>query len=409
MEYCPGQQASLARNSRTHKGRRSDQRGNPDNGHRQRRPRGGIGRDTVAVEPHQRIPLNVPPLDSGAWLAAVSDASPTGPNLEFDPDFAALDRATQGKAEQQYGDTIIAAEEPDWKEVEAQAVALLERTRDLRVLGHLAVARLHVSGFADYAEVLALTRQLLETWWDEIHPQLDPEDDNDPTLRANALLRLSHPGLVLKFIRDIPLASSPRLGNYSWRDVGVATGAIPSDARDKPTEAVIRSAFQDSDAARLGLLRATAEQAGKEAAAISAVFDARIGYGTGPDYSELIKLTGEVARTIERYAVVPAENEADAPVAAEPEAGPAATTPEPGTRPARMTAAALTEVTTRADAVRLLDLVCGYYRKNEPSSPLPLLIERARRLAEMNFLDILRDLAPDGLSQAQNIVGKPNE
>jgi type VI secretion system protein ImpA len=351
----------------------------------------------------------MPPLDSGAWLAAVSDTSPTGPNLEFDPDFAALDRAAQGKAEQQYGDTIIAAEEPDWKDVAAQAVALLERTRDLRVLGHLAVARLHISGLAEYAEVLALTHQLLETWWDEIHPQLDPEDDNDPTLRANALLRLSHPGLVLKFIRDMPLASSPRLGNYSWRDVGVATGAIPSDARDKPSETVIRSAFQDSDAARLTSLRGAAEQAGKEAAAISAVFDARIGYGTGPDYTELVKLAGEVARMIERYAAVSAESEAGAPVAAEPEASPAGTMAEHRTPPARMTAAAVSEVSTRAEAVRLLDLVCEYYRKNEPSSPLPLLIERARRLAEMNFLDILRDLAPDGLSQAQNIMGKSNE
>ena len=350
----------------------------------------------------------MPPLDSGAWLAAVSDAAPTGPNLEFDPDFAALDRAAQGKVEQQYGDTIIAAEEPDWKEVQAQATALLERTRDLRVLCHLAVAKLHLSGLPEFAEALALTRQLLETRWDEIHPQLDPEDDNDPTLRANAVLQLGHPGRVLRFIRDMPLASSPRLGHYCWRDVGVATGAIPSDARDKPSEAVIRSAFQDSDAARLATLRVAAETVGKEATAIGAVFDERSGYGNGPDYSELIKLAGEVARMIERYAVMPAEAEAAAPAAAEAGAAAADAAPEMA-RPGRITAAALTEVTNRADAVRLLQLVCAYYRKNEPSSPLPLLIERASRLAEMNFLDILRDLAPEGLGQAQNIVGKSDE
>jgi type VI secretion system protein ImpA len=349
----------------------------------------------------------VPPLDAGNWLDPVSDASPTGPNLEFDPDFAALDRSAQGKPEQQYGDTIIAAEEPDWKEVVAQAAALLERTRDLRVLAHLAVARLHLSGLAEYAEVLELTRQLLETRWDEIHPQLDPEDDNDPTLRANALLRISHPGLVLKFIRDLPLASSPRLGNYSWRDVGVAIGAIPSEANDKPTETVIRSAFHDSDPARLASLRAAAAATGKELTAISAVFDARSGYGNGPDYSELIKLAGELARMIERYAIAPAEDEPTAPVAEE--ASPAGPTPEAAPRSGRITAAALTEVTSRADAMRLLDLVCDYYRKHEPSSPLPLLIARARRLAEKDFLDILRDLAPDALGQAQNVVGTPSE
>jgi type VI secretion system protein ImpA len=287
----------------------------------------------------------MPPLDSGPWLAAVSDTSPTGPNLEFDPDFAALERTAQGKVEQQYGDTIIAAEEPDWKEVEAQATILLERTRDLRVLGHLAVARLHLFGLPEYAEVVGLARQLLETWWDEIHPQLDPEEENDPTLRANALLYLGHPGLVLKYIRDLPLANSPRLGAYSWRDVGIATGAIPSDKKDKPTESVIHSAFQDSDTARLVGLRAAAQAVGKEAAAISAVFDTRSGYGTGPDYTELIKLSSEVARILERYAAAPAESQTAAPAEAEGDSEPQAALAGAPARSARVIAAALTEVT----------------------------------------------------------------
>ncbi|HSU04406.1 MAG TPA: type VI secretion system ImpA family N-terminal domain-containing protein, partial [Acetobacteraceae bacterium] len=224
----------------------------------------------------------MPPLDAGAWLAAISDDSPAGPNLEFDADFGALERAAQGKAEQQYGSTIIPAEEPDWKEVAALAQALLGRTRDLRVLAHLAVARLHLGGLPDFAEALQLVRQLLETRWAEIHPQLDAEDDNDPTLRGNALLRLAHPGLVLRTIRDFPLANSPRAGHYSWRDVAIATGAIESDAKTKPTETVIRSAFQDSDPAQLTALRAVAGAAAEAAAGIPAVFDANSGHGTGP-------------------------------------------------------------------------------------------------------------------------------
>jgi type VI secretion system protein ImpA len=70
-----------------------------------------------------------------------------------------------------------------------------------------------------------------------------------------------------------------------------------------------------------------------------------------------------------------------------------------------VTAASLTAVATRADAMRLLDLVLDYYRRYEPSSPLPLLLERARRLADKNFIDILRDLAPDSVTQAQLVTG----
>ena len=309
------------------------------------------------------------------------------------------------------GDTIIAAEEPDWREVQAQALALLERSRDLRVLGHLAVARLHLGGLPDYAETLSLVQQLIETRWDEVHPQLDPEDDNDPTLRANALLQLGHPGLVQKYLRDLPLANSPRLGQYSWRDVAIAASLIPSSDPDKPSESVIRSAFQDSNPERLAGLRQAAEIAAQQVRGICNAFDARAGSGNGPDLDELIKLLTQMAQFIQRYAIA---TDGDAAAA---EAAEAATESQPGApapagavqRPAVVTAAALTEVTTRADALRLLDLVSQYYQRNEPSSPLPFLIDRARRLADKNFLDILRDMAPDGLLQAQNVTGIRDE
>ena len=308
---------------------------------------------------------------------------------------------------------MIAAEEPEWKEVDRLARDLLDRSRDLRILAHLAVSRLRLDGLADYAEVLALTRQLLEERWDDLHPRLDPEDDNDPTLRANALLRLGHPAWVVRYLRALPLARSPRLGQYGWRDVAVATGVIPSEADDKPTEATIRAAFQDSDPARLDALRAAAVKAEAEVAAISAAFDERAGSGTGPDFEDLGKLLHDMARTIERYAVVaPDQAEADvaedAPAAADAADAPAPAPGAAGRRPA-MSVAALTEVTSRADALRLLDLVCEYYQRTEPSSPLPLLIARARRLAELPFLEILRDLAPDGLGQAQMMTGVREE
>ncbi len=38
-----------------------------------------------------------------------------------------------------------------------------------------------------------------------------------------------------------------------------------------------------------------------------------------------------------------------------------------------------------------------------------MLLQRARRLVDKNFLEILRDLAPDGLTQAQTIVGSRDE
>ena len=73
-------------------------------------------------------------LDVDAWLSPLSEQAPCGADLEYDPAFLALEEAARGKPEQQFGDTLIPAQEPDWRAVDEQARALLGRTRDLRVL-----------------------------------------------------------------------------------------------------------------------------------------------------------------------------------------------------------------------------------------------------------------------------------
>src|SRR4051794_36889031 len=129
------------------------------------------------------------PLDL-TGLAPVSDSAPAGENLELDPEFGELERAAQGKPEVQYGATIEPAVPPDWKETAAIAESLMQRTHDLRVMVHLAIARLHLDGLVGYARIVHVIRQQLDDHWPDLHPQLDPEDDNDPMQRSNAVLRL---------------------------------------------------------------------------------------------------------------------------------------------------------------------------------------------------------------------------
>ncbi|MFO1156846.1 MAG: hypothetical protein U1E43_08825 [Rhodospirillales bacterium] len=63
------------------------------------------------------------------------------------------------------------------------------------------------------------------------------------------------------------------------------------------------------------------------------------------------------------------------------------------------------EVASRDDVVRLLDRICAYYERYEPSSPVPLLLARARRWVFKDFIDVLRDIAPDAVAQAEAIRG----
>ncbi|CCJ80084.1 Uncharacterized protein ImpA [Cronobacter dublinensis 1210] len=64
------------------------------------------------------------------------------------------------------------------------------------------------------------------------------------------------------------------------------------------------------------------------------------------------------------------------------------------------------QLQTRDDAQLMLEKVKQYFARHEPSHPAPLMIERVQRLIEMNFMDLIRDLAPDGVHQVENIIGR---
>src|SRR5262249_16034584 len=63
------------------------------------------------------------------------------------------------------------------------------------------------------------------------------------------------------------------------------------------------------------------------------------------------------------------------------------------------------EIRSREDVVAALDRICQYYNRYEPSSPLPLLLRRAQRLASKSFMEIVKDLTPDAVPQIQRLSG----
>lgn len=51
---------------------------------------------------------------------------------------------------------------------------------------------------------------------------------------------------------------------------------------------------------------------------------------------------------------------------------------------------------SRPEAVAILEKVLAYYRAAEPSSPVPLLVERAIELSSKNFIELLGKVLPEG-------------
>ena len=60
---------------------------------------------------------------------------------------------------------------------------------------------------------------------------------------------------------------------------------------------------------------------------------------------------------------------------------------------------------SRQQVLQSLDRACEWIARHEPTNPAPLLIRRAQRLMGKSFIEIIRDLAPDGLKDVERIAG----
>jgi type VI secretion system protein ImpA len=334
--------------------------------------------------------------DPEKFLTPVDGAQPSGPNLEYDPDFQGLERAQQGKPEQAIGDRIKPAEPPDWAQVLERAQALLSRSRDLRIAVPLTEALLRTEGFAGLAAGLALVRGLLERQWNTLHPQLDADDDNDPTSRINSLLGLVSTEALLRAVRESPVVHSRTLGRFSLRDLRIASGTLKSaegTQPEPPQQAQIDAAFLDADLEGLQEEATAVSAALDDVTAIDRLLIDKVG-SQAPEFKPLVLDLSELRRVLTEK--VTARGGA---------AGmPGGTNDAPAGSPGGAVVGS-GEIRSREDVTRAIDRVCEYYRRHEPSSPLPLLLQRAKRLVSKDFLDIIRDLTPSGVAEAESIGG----
>ncbi|RQP25410.1 type VI secretion system protein TssA [Piscinibacter terrae] len=330
----------------------------------------------------------MPAADLESLLSPLADDAPCGADLEYDPAFLSLQEAAAGKPEQQYGDTVIAAEAPDWQAVHEQALQLAARTRDLRVATWLARSAAHVEGLPGAVHGLRLVQGLVQRHWEHVHPQLDASDNNDPTARMNALSPLVHPSAGLADLRAASLTG--KRGALTVRDIELALShAEPLPGETVPTEDGVVQGVTDALAQTPGLAE-DMQQGLAAVQGLSAVLEQRVNASASPELAPLAKLmqrVADAARLANGQAVEPAGVQQG--TAAAPSRG-------------------LGAISSREDAIRALDRVAEWIERNEPSNPAPLLIRRSQRLMSKNFIDIIRDLVPDGLNQIEKLAGTSN-
>jgi type VI secretion system protein ImpA len=278
---------------------------------------------------------------------------------------------------------------PDWGEFADATLSALGRSRDLRLLANLGAALLRTDGIPAFLETLPVASYWLESYWTDTYPRLD---EGDATLRRNALNCLADSMAVVDGLRRLPLVSSRQHGTVSLRDLDLASGQIPARDGEPPADqAQIDAVFAATELDELSSLQQRVSAALAAVSQIDVVMGTQAGPDAVPGLDALAGPLGRIDRVLRAQLA--------ARTGADPETG------APVTGGAAAQGAAVGAIRSRQDAVRALDAVADYFRQNEPSSPVPLFVERAKRLVAKNFLEVLADVVPDAVPQVRAVGG----
>jgi type VI secretion system protein ImpA len=326
-------------------------------------------------------------MDVEALVHPLGEAAPCGTDLEDTQQMAAID------AFRVFGQDRPLNTDTDWRAINAAALEALGTSRDFRLLAHVAAAQLRLTGLQPFVDSLRVAAHWLEDYFDDVFPRID----DDAVLRKNALNYFADRMAVVDALRRIPLVSNRQLGSFSLRHVAIAAGQQAPDAEDAgspPTEAMINGAFTAAPPEELVQLVASIDAGLSALKTIESAMVAKQGVQAAPDTGPVSGVLVRMREIVAKHAPVPVV-ESSAEEAADAETTPAGGVPG--------------QIRTREDAVRSLDAVAEFFRRSEPSSPVPMFVERAKRLVSRNFLEVLAELAPDSVAAVKHVGGIRDE
>jgi type VI secretion system protein ImpA len=328
-------------------------------------------------------------LSIDGWLQPL-EGEACGEDLEYDIAFLELTQAAAGKPETQFGP----AEPPQWPMVRELAESVLGRTRDLRVALLWGRAVINLEGLPALPAALQLLHGLLDRFWDEVYPRNDP-DDGDAFARISVLGSLDTLDGMLGDVRQSLVVNDRRLGGLRVREIEIALDRLPPRADESArTAGQIQGVL--GEFAELGeQLRTCHAQSVDAVKQLQRLMNDRFGIDSAVDLKALRGMLDAVAAMMPEPEPGAAEADGDRQERSEAEVE----------APRRGSGGGLHSIDSRQDAIKAINMICAYLERSEPTNPAQLLLRRAERLIEKNFLQLVRDLAPEAVAEVARIMG----
>jgi type VI secretion system protein ImpA len=234
---------------------------------------------------------------------------------------------------------------------------------------------------------------LLERYWEDLHPR---PDDGDAYARINALIDMGSPGGLLGDLRESLVINDRTIGELRGRDVEVALGSLDPRVGESPQgRGQIEEMLRDATKAHPELREFPSAAVGRIEQLQQLMRD-RVGYAAAPEFKGLLTALSGLRD------LVPREDAGAARV----DVGTGSDNVSSPSAPSRAARAGLTGgIDSRADALRAIDMVCEFLERTEPTNPAQLLLRRARKLVNKNFVELVRELAPESLNEVARVMG----
>lgn len=323
------------------------------------------------------------------FLLPISSENSAGEEVDYLDSYLLLERELQGTPEQQYGEMIVAAEEPDWQLVLKLCSELLKKSKDFRVAIAYLRALSNVYSWDGCIQGFSLLIVFVEEFWETGYPVLEHDGEIDIFPRANALASLHAADGFLKDFKRL----SVDLPNYGI----ISIADIERNRINKPDGNDYHIVQQDLIAAardRLECFEKFCSLKNKLEEFI-ALLKSKLSSDFNPDVEIILKILSNVFE-VAGFSGIKQGDEIHEDVFNLDIRN-------------NINEGHLNDGYSRISVIARLNLICDEIERNEPSNPAPLLIKRAMQMIGLDFISILKELAPDSLNQFYNVIGRDVE
>lgn len=329
-------------------------------------------------------------MDVDELLTPVSADAPAGENREYDAKYQAIVARfeTAGPA----------AGAIDWREVIDDILSEARLTRDIVLAAYLARAGARAGDLDVAVAGCRLVAGLLENFWETGFPSLE---DDGFAARKGPCESLSRLADFLNPLKRVDLIGNSRFGRFSAADfVRFAAEGNSAEGIDDFRDALAATPREEIQQASAGFdaIRDAIERA-------DAVLRDKAEGEPRPDFDPCFETLDAIRESLAPYVGTKSAEQGKERAEDEVHGKSVADPSQPSAR-----SSSSGKVETRDDVLRTIDALIAYYRRHEPGSPIPVVLLRVRSWVQMDFMAILRDIAPESISEFERVLmAKPDE